>query len=332
MATTDPPPEPDHITLIGTGTIGLSFAALHLTANPTAIVTLYDPRPDLETYIATHLPTYLPAGTPDHQSAFSSRLRIAPSLPEAVATATYIQEQGPETLPFKSALWPQIAAHAPPTALFWSSTSGIPASAQAASLDDPAAAARLIVVHPYNPPHVMPLLELVPSPQTSRDTIARTQRYWRRLGRAPVLLRKECQGFVANRLAFALLREACALVASGVVSVEDLDAVVTSSMGPRWAVSGPFQAYHAGGGEGGLGAFMEKIGGTVQGCWEAGEEAVREHGIVVGGSWQEGVCAEAEKAYGVVDTKARDARTRRVLEAARVGGGKSEEGDEGGRE
>lgn len=129
------------------------------------------------------------------------------------------------------------------------------------------------------------------------------------------MIKKECTGFVANRLAFALFREACSLAAQGVASVEDIDEIVTSSMGPRWAVAGPFKAYYAGGGEGGLRSFMEKIGGTVGECWDASDEGVRKGGIRVGAEWQEGVCEQAEDAYGVVDTGDRDAKTRRVLEA-----------------
>lgn len=163
----------------------------------------------------------------------------------------------------------------------------------------------------------MPLIEVVPSPQTSQDVLRRTLQYWRALSRTPVVLKKECTGFVANRLAFALLREACSLVAQGVASVEDVDDIVTSSMGPRWSVAGPFKSYHAGGGEGGLKGFLEKIGGTVQGCWEASEEDVRNGAIVIGGQWQDEILRQAGESYGLVDTKERDAKTRKVFEAVR---------------
>lgn len=321
-----------HIALVGAGTIGLSFAALHLTANPSARLAVYDTRPDLEDYIASHLPGYISScahgsgaapsngGNDSTTENHLSRLRIATSLSDAVSNADFIQEQGPETASFKQSLWPQIERHALATAIFWSSTSGIPASTQAASMSDPS---RLTVLHPYNPPHMMPLLELVPSPATSQTTLDRTNAYWRKLGRAPALVRKETPGFVANRLAFALLREAFTLVADGVISVSDLDQVVTQSMGPRWAVAGPFQSYHAGGGEGGLEAFMRKIGGTVQECWSAGDEARgRLGGLDVGGEgdggeWLKRVCGECEASYGIVDTRGRDERLQGVLDAAK---------------
>jgi 3-hydroxyacyl-CoA dehydrogenase len=297
------------VAVIGAGTIGLSFAALHLAKNPHCNVTIYDTRPGLSKYVDDKLCEYLVDAEVEE---CKSRVRIAESLAKAVEDADIVQEQGPENADFKRTTWAQIEQLAPLGALFWSSTSGIPASEQSKDMRDQS---RLVVVHPYNPPHVMPLLEVVPSPKTSQEVIDRTLEYWRSLGRVPVLIRKECTGFVANRLAFALFREACSLVAQGVVGIEDLDSVVQASMGPRWAVAGPFKSYHTGGGEGGLSSFMDKIGGTVQGCWSASDRDVEAGNIVVGKSWQEDVCRQTDEAYGVVDTAQRDTKTRAVLEA-----------------
>jgi len=297
------------VAIIGAGTIGLSFAALHLMKNPNCTVTLYDTRPDLKEYMEAKLPQFL---VDADVKECTSRVSTTVSMAEAVADANIVQEQGPENACFKRKAWSRIELDAPRDALFWSSTSGIPASEQSMDMEDQT---RLVVVHPYNPPHIMPLLEVVPSPSTSQGVIDRTLEYWRSLGRVPVLIRKECTGFVANRLAFALFREACSLVAQGMVGVEDLDAVVQASMGPRWAVAGPFKSYHAGGGEGGLGSFMDKIGGTVQECWNASDEDVKAGGIVVGKKWQEDICRQTEEAYGVVDTAERDLKTKAVLEA-----------------
>lgn len=300
---------PPIIAIIGAGTIGLSFAALHLAKDASCKVIIFDNRPDLQTYVSQNLAGYLI--DVDHEQCLK-RLKLAHTLQEAVQDADIVQEQGPENVDFKTKIWPEIEQYAPKNALFWSSTSGIPASEQVRDMQDKT---RLVVCHPYNPPHVMPLLEVVRSPETSDDVVERTLSYWRKLGRAPVVVRKECIGFVANRLAFALFREACSLVAQGVVGVEDLDEIVRTSMGPRWTVAGPFKAYHAGGGEGGLSSFMDKIGGTVQSCWDASSEDAGRENIVVGGSWQADVCRQTQEAYGVVDTAERDARTRRVLEA-----------------
>jgi 3-hydroxyacyl-CoA dehydrogenase len=297
------------VAIIGAGTIGLSFAALHLIKNPDCTVTIYDTRPDLKEYMRAKLQEFL---VDADVKECTSRVYTADSLERAISNANIVQEQGPENAGFKRTTWAQIEQHAPSDALFWSSTSGIPASEQSRDMRDQS---RLVVVHPYNPPHIMPLLEVVPSPSTSQAVIDRTLEYWRNLGRVPVLIRRECTGFVANRLAFALFREACSLVAQGVVGVEDLDAVVQASMGPRWTVAGPFKSYHAGGGEGGLRSFVEKIGGTVQECWDASDKDVKAGHIVVGEKWQEEVCRQTDEAYGVVDTGERDLKTKAVLKA-----------------
>lgn len=304
--------EREKIALIGAGTIGLSFAALHLSANPDAHITIHDTRADLVEYVQKTLPGYLPEKP---SIVYTSRLHLEPDLQKAVQHANIIQEQGPENLAFKSALWPEVERYASKDALLWSSTSGIPASAQSKNMQDKH---RLLVVHPYNPPHIMPLLEVVPSPSTPQSIIDATLAYWTKLGRKPVLIHKEVTGFVANRLAFALFREAISLVHSGVISIADLDAIVENSMGPRWAVNGPFKSYHAGGGKGGLKAFMENIGGTVEECWRAGEAIKVGPGGIEDG-WVDGICEGASDAYGVVDTSQRDAITKDVLEAVKNG-------------
>ena len=304
------PDKPTQIAIVGAGTIGLSFAALHLSKNLKCKVVVYDTRPDIKDYVNSRLPGYLVDADPE---SCMKRLSFAKTVKAAVKDADIVQEQGPEDPAFKIEIWPEIERHAPPMAGFWSSTSGIPASVQSRDMQDPT---RLLVVHPYNPPHIMPLIEMVRSPETSSTALAFAQGYWRALGRTPVVVQKECTGFVANRLAFALFREACSLVAQGVVGVEDLDAIVTASMGPRWSVAGPFKAYHAGGGEGGLTGFMAKIGGTVQSCWDASAQDIARENINVGSDWQEDVCRQAQEAYGVIDTAERDRKVRNVLAAA----------------
>ena len=291
------------ITLIGTGTIGLSFAAFHLShlLGPSQL-TIYDTRPDVDTYVEENLPKFF---AEEPAAAAISNIRIAKSLESAVEDAHIIQESGPENLAFKKELWANVEKHAPEHSLFWSSTSGIPASQQAQDMQDKS---RLLVVHPYNPPHIMPLLELVPSSHTSEEVIKRTQEFWTGRGRVPIHIKKETTGFVANRLAFALLREAIYLVDEGVVSVEEVDSIVESSMGPRWAVAGPFKSYHAGGGPAGLEGFFKNIGGTVQDCWQdAGKPNV-------GDGWEKNIFKQSQDAYGTVDVGERDRLTRRVLE------------------
>lgn len=322
---------PLRITVIGAGTIGLSFAALHFEhhVSPAARrleLTIHDSRPDIEEYVLKTLPAYTNAD-------FTRRARVAggydvtlddvqgpvnsntlifdKNLESAVSKASIIQEQGPENAAFKTALWPKVEQYCPPNALLWSSTNGISASIQSTDMKD---RSRLIISHPFNPPHVMPLIEVVPSPHTSPEVISQTMKFWKSMGKVPVLLQKEATGFVGNRLAFALLREAIHLVNEGVASVEDVDSVMQYSLGPRWAISGPFKSYQAGGGEGGIEAFFKNIGGTVQDCWDdAGK-------VNVGEAWEKNVYKQTNEAYGVVDTKGRDAKTRKVLDAARYEG------------
>lgn len=317
---------PLNITLVGAGTIGLSFAALHLDhasrSGPNRLhLTIYDTRPDLESYVTKTLPTYialsfkkLPGRSPtsysirtDHDDS-PHTISFNDDLKSAVSSASIVQEQGPESTSFKIAIWPEIESHCPSDALLWSSTSGIPASTQCANMKDPS---RLVVVHPYNPPHIMPLLEIVPSPATDSRVINRTLEFWQNKGRTPIVLKKEAIGFIANRLAFALLREAIHLVNEGVASVRDIDDLMTSSMGPRWAVAGIFKSYHAGGGVGGLEGFFKNIGGTVQACWDDGGR------VNVGEGWEDDVFRQTRQAYGEVDLTERDVLTRRVLEAVR---------------
>jgi 3-hydroxyacyl-CoA dehydrogenase len=203
----------------------------------------------------------------------SGRLVIAPSFSSAVTAADIIQEQGPEKVAVKQDLWPQIENLASQDALFWSSTSGIPSSVQGKNMRNPS---RLLIVHPFNPPHVMPILEIVPpggSSSSGTDDpspyITRTVEYWKSLNRNPVVLKQEITGFVANRLSFALFREAIHLVNSGIVTAEEVDRVVEESMGPRWAVKGPFWSYHAG-------------GGKERGLWRRSETLCRQAGTMLG--------------------------------------------------
>ncbi|KAK2608469.1 hypothetical protein QQS21_003039 [Conoideocrella luteorostrata] len=261
-----------------------------------------DVRNDLQAYVERQLPQYLP-------KSFHSRIsdiNLASTVNEAVRGSTIVQESGPENLSFKTQLWEQVEQYAPPGALFWTSTSGIPASLQNAKLKDKT---RLLVVHPFNPPHILPLLEIVPSPDTSEWATQQTLAFWRARGREPILLSREITGFVAGRLAWALLREAIHLVDQKVVTVEQLDRILETSMGPRWAYAGPFKSFHTGGGPGGMAALFENVGGTVQKCWDEGGK------VNVGDGWEQDVFRQVMEAYGQPSLRERDRANKSVLEA-----------------
>ncbi|MBS4103033.1 3-hydroxyacyl-CoA dehydrogenase NAD-binding domain-containing protein, partial [Tsukamurella paurometabola] len=211
------------IAIIGAGVIGLSWAELARAHGWR--VSFTDPRPDLAELVAKEFPG-------------DAQVEVAADLAAAVADADLVQENGPERLPIKQELFAQIVAAAPAGAVLATSSSSIPATPIAADLDDPS---RVIVGHPFNPPALMPLVEVVPGERTSEETVQRAVALYRDLGRAPVVLRKEIQGFVANRLQVAISREARYLVENGVVTVEDLDVALSNSLGLRWAATGLFE-------------------------------------------------------------------------------------------
>ncbi|GMG28233.1 unnamed protein product [Aspergillus oryzae var. brunneus] len=300
--------DPQRITLIGLGTIGMSMAALHLSRE-NVTVDVFDTRPDFDQYLFNTLPHFLDQGpssanfkSQPSTSAVASliasgRLNVHTSLETACASATIVQEQGPENLEFKQTLWAQVESFAPPSAHLWTSTSGIAASAQQQWIYDKS---RLLVVHPFNPPHIMPLLEIVPSPDTSPERLEFAREYFSVPGskHRPVVLQKEIPGFVGNRLAFALLREACYLVQEDVVSAKDLDTIMKASLGPRWAGNGVFESYQQGGGEGGIQAFLDKLGGTMQAVWDnLGKVNVLGNEET---SWKEKVVSQVNEAYGTL--------------------------------
>ena len=228
------------VAVVGAGVIGLSWARLFSEHGMTVRVT--DPRPDLADVV--------PAG-----------VQVAGSVAEAVRDADFVQENGPENLEFKKALFAELVREAPAHALLLSSSSAIPSTAFAEGVDG----SRILIGHPFNPPHVIPLVEVVPGEQTSEESVQRAVEFYRSAGRTPVVERKEIPGFVGNRLQAALSREAAYLVEQGVVTPADLDTVVTNSLGLRWATVGPFLGAHLGGGPGGYRHLAEHIGKSMQG-------------------------------------------------------------------
>lgn len=257
-------------TVIGGGVIGSSWAALFLAAGLT--VTICDPDPQIEAKARQIIEGAEPALM---QLGFSlsgiwGRLHFEPDIAFAVAAADLVQECGPENVGFKRGLWKTIEASAASHALLLSSSSSLPASEQNAEMAD---RGRLLIGHPFNPPHLMPLIEVVPSPDTPADTLARVESFYRRLGKVPVTLKREVTGFVANRLQAAIFEECVFLVREGVVSIRDLDEIMTNSLGIRWATNGPFLSFHLGGGTGGMARFIEHLGkGPMEALWSRFEK------------------------------------------------------------
>ncbi|GGP36700.1 3-hydroxyacyl-CoA dehydrogenase NAD-binding domain-containing protein [Streptomyces abikoensis] len=251
--------------VVGAGTIGLAWAALF--AGHGIEVTVTDPRDDLDAAVDEALPM-LAAGLPGSDATeLRRRIRTTHDLAEAVAGARLVQENGPENLEFKQRLFADVAHHAPAGALLATSSSGIVATRIAERLPDEAAA-RLLVAHPFNPPHIVPLVEIVPGERTAERTVEEAIAFYRALGKTPVRLRKELPGFAANRLQGAVLQEAIHLVLSGVVDAEELDTVMKASLGGRYAAVGPFESFHLGGGPGGIRHMMRHLGPGLAEGWQ----------------------------------------------------------------
>ena len=244
------------VAVVGAGVIGLSWAALFASRGHD--VRLSDPRPDLSELLAatvTELATVLPgSGLPGD---WAQRITVEPDLEIAVTGADVVQENGPERLELKQELFARVEAAAPAHALLLSSTSGLMPSDIGARLQDPG---RIVVGHPFNPPHVVPLVEVVPGSATTAELVEQVVAFYRSLGKVPIVLRREIGGFVANRLQSAVFRESVHLVLEGVVTSEELDRVVTESVGVRWATAGPFESYHLGGGPDGIRHLLEHLG------------------------------------------------------------------------
>ncbi|WP_236656482.1 3-hydroxyacyl-CoA dehydrogenase NAD-binding domain-containing protein [Streptacidiphilus jiangxiensis] len=255
---------PGAVAVIGTGVIALGWIALFAAAGYE--VRISSTRPDAEEHVREALALYadsLPQGALPLQK-LTERLVFTPDVESAVTGVEAVQENALEDLELKQALFARIAAAAPADALLLSSTSTLLPDDLGALLPEPG---RVVVGHPFNPPHIVPLVEVVAGEQAEAGLIERVVAFYRELGKVPVVLRRAVPGFVANRLQSALLRESIHLVREGVVTVDELDAVVTSSIGPRWAVVGPFRAFHLAGGPGGLRHWLEHLGKGLELSW-----------------------------------------------------------------
>lgn len=253
-----------NVTVIGGGLIGASWAALFLAHGHRVCV--HDVAPDVAERVRVELQRIQPhmaqLGLPIDPNA--SNLTFDADLGRAVKHADVVQECGPERLAFKQSLWVSVEAHCKADALLLSSSSGITASMQARKMKTPQ---RMLVGHPFNPPHLIPLVEVVPGKATAREAVDRARAFYVALGKQAVVLNKEIPGFVANRIQAAVIRESVSLVRQGVVSAHDLDVAVQASLGLRWATGGPFLSAHLGGGAGGIKAFLKQFAGGLQLLW-----------------------------------------------------------------
>lgn len=254
----------NHAAVIGGGVIGASWAALFLANGMSVCIS--DPADHIERYVREVLERALPdlKALGLNVNGAQARLTFDKDTSRAVANVDVVQENGPENPDFKQKLWSLIEKAAGPKTLLFSSSSGIVPGVQAQAMKDPK---RLIIGHPFNPPHIMPLVEILSHENADDALVERALSFYRGLGKVPVRLHKAVPGFVGNRLQAALFQESVYLVKEGVVTVEELDEVVTASIGIRWATAGPFLSFHLGGGPGGLKHFIETLGKSLDAMW-----------------------------------------------------------------
>ena len=260
------------VAIVGAGVIGASWATAFLARGMDVVAS--DPAPGAEDALRKTVDAQWPAMQQIGLSPAASRerLRFAASPEDAVADAGFVQESGPERLDIKRDLFRRLDEAAPPDALLATSTSTIMISEfQHVCTRHPE---RVVLGHPFNPPHLIPLVEVGGGRLTALDAIGRTLNFYRAMGKHPIHLRREITGHVANRLQAALWQEAFSLVKAGVASVADVDAAIAHGPGLRWSLLGPFMNLHLSGGLGGVGALFSKP------LWQATEGMWRDLGSV----------------------------------------------------
>lgn len=256
----------NRVAIIGTGVIGASWAALFLAKGLEVVATDVAPNAEasLKKFIEEAWPALSRLGL--SPGASQANLEFTSDLPTAVERADFVQENGPERIDFKKKLYGQLDELLPPDVIVASSSSGLTMSEiQLGCSSHPE---RCVIGHPFNPPHIIPLVEIVGGAKTSGDTIRRASEFYTGLGKRTVRLHKEVPGHVANRLQAALAREVYYLVAEGVVSVADVDTALCWGPGLRWGVMGQVLLNHLGGGMGGIEHFFAQFTGPVTAWWK----------------------------------------------------------------
>jgi carnitine 3-dehydrogenase len=254
-----------HVAVIGAGTIGASWAACFLSRG--LRVTASDPSPGAPELIRRMVedawPVLMRLG--GNADADPDAWRFEADPVAAVAGADFVQESAPERLDVKQPLLARIDAALPADVVIASSTSGLLASRLSELCAHPE---RVVIGHPFNPPHLIPLVEVVGGARASAEAVQTALRFYRGIGKHPIEIRKEVPGHLANRLQAALWREAVHLVAEGVASVADVDAAISEGPGLRWALMGPHTTFHLAGGEGGLEHFLHHLLPAFASWWD----------------------------------------------------------------
>ena len=254
------------IAIIGTGVIGASWSALFLAKGleVTATDVASNAEAALRRFVDAAWPALKRLGL--SPGASQSNLKFTVELAHAIAGADLVQENGPERIEFKQKLYGQLDDLLPPDVIIASSSSGLTMSdIQSGAASHPE---RCVIAHPFNPPHLVPLVEIVGGAKTSEATIRRAAEFYTSIGQRTVRLNKEMPGHVANRLQAALAREVYYLVAEGVVSAADVDTALSWGPGLRWGIMGNMMLNHLGGGPGGIEHFFQQFSGPMSAWWK----------------------------------------------------------------
>jgi len=244
------------IAIVGTGVIGASWAAQYLARGFDVVAT--DPGPNAEASLRKYIDEAWPALTDIGLSPGASRDRLSftTDMKEALSQADFVQENAPERVDFKIKLFADMDDATPVDSIIASSSSGITPSVMQSNAKHPE---RILVGHPFNPPHIIPLVEVVGGTKTSPEAVQRAIAFYASIGKKPILLHKELPGHVGNRLQAALYKEVLYLIQQGILSVSDADDAVSYGPGLRWGVMGPSLQWHLGGGPGGIKHFAEHL-------------------------------------------------------------------------
>ena len=252
------------VTCVGAGVIGGGWVAYFLARGYHVVA--WDPAEDAGTRLRHLVQAAWPALTELGLSEGASldRLTVEPDLATACAAAEFVQESAPEDLELKRTLLADIDAASPVDVVISSSTSGYGMSEMQVRCAHPE---RTVVGHPFNPPYLIPLVEVVGGEQTSPEAVAWASDFFRHIGKSVITMDREVPGFIANRLQEAMWREALHMVAAGEATVEQIDLSITDGPGLRWAIHGPLLTFHLAGGQGGMAHMLDHFGPSLQSPW-----------------------------------------------------------------
>lgn len=263
--------EPNKVTkvaIVGTGLIGASWAALFLASG--LKVHAIDPAPDAEVRLHDTIRSMWGSlrelGRTSQPTPPLDALSFSPIPGTELASAQLVQESAPEKMEIKQQLLADIEAWVPAETIIASSTSALLIGDIQAKARNPG---RCLAAHPFNPPHILPLVEVSGGPKTDDEVLDWAMSFYEWLGKTPVRLSRQIEGHIAGRLGAAMWREAVSLVDQGVATVADIDAAVRNGPGPRWATTGCHMVYHLGGGDGGMANYLAHLGASQQRRWDS---------------------------------------------------------------